>query len=262
MIKKLLLGLLLTSTILTGCGMTKAPSATTTENIETTTEETTTVENETEDTTTSAEAPTEPPTTWEEAINWVTKEDVKAEFDRIQIPESIQRVIFDNEAVIVTLKDNIYYGKETPFLNVMNSFEETITHFSSIRAVDVDWDGKNELIMIAGPSHFFKYGEDVVLKEGADGKVYIYWYGSRYITVSTTGYFYGNELYSGNGYMYKLVFEGNDVHEEKVAWMDDGFFIEGNKVTREEFDEFIKPNKFFENHYNDWSHMNYMFETN
>lgn len=262
MIKKLLLGLLLTSTILTGCGMAKAPSAPTTENNETTTQEPATVEIETEETTTATEAPTEPPTKWEDVGEWCSKEEIKAEFDRINIPESIQRVIFDNDNVIVTLKGNINYGVETPFLKVMNSFEEPLTHFAMMRAVDVDRDGKNELIMIAGPSHFYKYGENVVLKEGDDGKVYIYWYGERYTIESNTGYFFEYDTISGGGYMFKLVFDGNDVREENVAWNVGGFFIEGNKVTKEEFDEFIKPNKFFENHYNDWSHMSYMFETN
>ena len=129
MLKKILLGLLLT-TILTGCEMSKGTTIPTTENNETTTQEPTTVEIETEETTTATETPTEPPTKWEDVGEWCSKEEIKAEFDRINIPESIQRVIFDNDNVIVTLKGNINYGVETPFLNVMNSFEEPLTHFA------------------------------------------------------------------------------------------------------------------------------------
>lgn len=257
--RRLIITFILTGiiTILTGCAKgtiemleTTAP----TEQEETTEIPTTTVQDETTEAIT--EAPTEPPTTWEESIDWATKEEIKAEFDKLQVPESIQKVILDNDNVIVSKKDNGNYGTERAFRDVTAGFYYPTTHIYMFRAVDMNQDGKNELIISVSSKGSFKNGRDVVLRELEDGKVCIYWFDVEVTISNNTGYIQAIDR-NFNYYVYKHVFNGYEIKEENVAWIDNGFFIEGKEVTREEYDEFAKINDFSGINYNDWVHLMY-----
>ena len=119
-------------------------------------------------------------------------------------------------------------------------------------------DGKNELIITVSSEGYFKYGRDVVLREFEDGKVCIYWFDVE-TEVSDTGYICYLD-HNWNYSFYKPIFNGYEVVYEKVAWYDMDFFIEGNKVTREEYEEYLKPHDFHKLSYKDWVHLVYYIE--
>ena len=240
MIKKILLGLLLT-TILTGCEMSKGTTISTTENNETTTQETTTVEIETEETTTATEAPTEPPTKWEESIDWSTREEMKEALDKLQVSDSIQAVILEYNTVIDTSD-----GKEKTLNSVVTCNEWRLEYIDSIRTVDMDQDGIKELILEGSSKEEIIAASYMVLKECYDGKVVVYSFGSIKLTIAETGYIDGSSGASRGG-VFKLVFDGYDVKMIELAEYDYEYLVyivDEKEVSLEEFQKFMEPHDF------------------
>lgn len=240
--KKLLAVLLLTSTILTGCAKgTIEMLETTTPTEQNTTSElpTTTVQYETTDPIT--EPPTEPPTTWEESISWATKEEMKEALDKLQVPNAIQEVILGNNTVIDSSDET-----EKPLTDVIAVDESKVGYINSIRSVDMDQDGTNELIISGMEKDNKIIGSYIILKKCDNGKVSAHSLRTHRVRIATTGYIKGNAGASTE-IIYKLSYEGLDVQEIVLADYDTEkgiYTIGGEKSSSEEFQKFMEPHDF------------------
>lgn len=240
--KKLLAVLLLTSTILTGCAKgTIEMFETTTPTEQNTTSElpTTTVQYETTEPIT--EPPTEPPTTWEESISWATKEEMKEALDKLQVPNAIQEVILGNNTVIDSSDET-----EKPLTDVIAVDESKVGYINSIRSVDMDQDGTNELIISGMKKDNKILGSYIVLKECNDGKVCVYSLQTLRLIIAEDGYI---ESSGGacRGSVYRLAFDGYKVKKVDYANYDyekKDYSIDGKEVSSEEFLKFIEPHDF------------------
>lgn len=242
MMKKLLLGLLLTSTILTGCAKgTIEMFETTTPTEQNTTAELPTTAVQIETTEPVTEPPTEPPTIWEEEFDWATKEEMKEALDKLQVPEAIQHVILENNTIIDSSD-----GKEKQLTDVVAVNESKIGYIESIRTVDMDQDGAKELIISGIEKNSFIVGSYIVLKECNDGKVCVYSLQTLRLIIAEDGYI---ESSGGacRGSVYRLVFDGYEVKEVDYANYDyekKEYSIDGKVVSSEEFLKFIEPHDF------------------
>ena len=240
--KKLLAGLLLTSTILTGCAkgtIEMFETTTPTERDETTELPTTTIQIETTEPIT--EPPTEPPTIWEEEFDWATKEEMKEALDKLQVPEAIQHVILENNTIIDSSD-----GKEKQLTDVVAVNESKVGYIESIRTVDMDQDGVKELIISGIEKNSFIVGSYIVLKECNAGKVCVYSLGSHRLIIAEDGYI---EASGGAwiGSVYRLAFDGYKVKKVDYANYDyekKEYSIDGKEVSSEEFLKFIEPHDF------------------
>ena len=229
MIKKLLLGLFLAATMLTACAKSPAPDITTNN------DETTVNEHVTTD------SPNESPTTWEESISWATKEEMKEALDKLQVPDSIQHVILENETIIDSSD-----GKEKALTDVVAANESKVGYINSIRSVDMDQDGTNELIISGMENDNKIIGSYIILKECDNGKVSAHSLRTHRVRIATTGYVKGSAGAS-TGRIYKLSYEGLDVQEIVLADYDTEkgiYTIDGESSTSEEFQKFMEPHDF------------------
>ena len=229
-------------TILTGCAKgtiemleTTAP----TEQEETTEIPTTTVQDETTEAIT--EAPTEPPTTWEESIDWATKEEMKEALDTLQVSNGIQAVILDNKTV-----SDSSDGKEKLLSDVIAVNEHRVGYISEIRTVDMDQDGEKELIIAGVPKENIVAVSFMLLKEYDDGKISVFSWNTYRVTIAETGYV---DTWGGvsRGGVHKLLFDGYEVKRIGMAEYDyeKGYYsIGGKEVSSEEFQKFMEPHDF------------------
>ena len=229
-------------TILTGCAKgtiemleTTAP----TEQEETTEIPTTTVQDETTEAIT--EVPTEPPTTWEEALDWATKEEMKEALDTLQVSNGIQAVILDNKTVTDSSD-----GKEKLLSDVIAVNEHKVGYISEIRTVDMDQDGEKELIIAGVPKENIVAVSFMLLKEYDDGKISVFSWNTYRVTIAETGYV---DTWGGasRGGVHKLLFDGYEVKRIGMAEYDyeKGYYsIGGKEVSSEEFQKFMEPHDF------------------
>lgn len=183
----------------------------------------------------------ESPTTWEESISWATKEEMKEALDKLQVPDSIQHVILENETIIDSSD-----GKEKALTDVVAANESKVGYINSVRTVDIDQDGTKELIISGMKKDNRIVGSYIVLRVCNDVKVCVYSFETHRVNIAETGYIRGSDG-ADRGIIFTLAFEGYEVKKVDKATFDyeiQQYLIDGKEVSSEEFQKFMEPHDF------------------